>query len=207
MIRIFTTLAFISIALMVAALVMGLTMGDLNVRPAPSQETLQWATRHRLTGLAAALGVVFVECIVVTYFIGTSRWCKEVVETYHLNMAAVAESNRLKRKTFPWALAGMLAVVVVIALGGAADTTATLEGDSQGWAEWHLIGAFLGIGFVVWTYVIVWINIVRMHVVIEQTGDAVAGIRREKGLDANGPLGGLAAQNMQKTGRNSPGPR
>lgn len=183
MIRIFSTLAFLSIALLVAALVMGLSMGDLNVRPAPTPETLQWATRHRLTGLAAALGVVFVESIVVTYFIGTSRWCKEVVDTYHLSMSTIAESNRLKRKTFPWALLGMLTVVIIIALGGAADTTSTLQVDSWGWADWHLIGAFLGVAFVAWTYVMAWINIVAIYVVIEQTGAEVARIRRAKGLD------------------------
>jgi hypothetical protein len=187
MIRIFSTLAFLSLALLFAALVMGLSMGDLNAQPAPTLETLRWATWHRLTGLAAALGVVFVECIVITYFIGTSRWCKEVVETYRLNRSAIAESNRLKRKTFPWALLGMLAVVVVVALGGAADTTLTLQADSGGWAEWHLIGAFLAIGIVGWTYVMAWINIMAIYVVIEQTGAEVARIRREKGLDQPQP--------------------
>ena len=63
-------------------------MGDLYARPEPTRETLQWATMHRLTGLAAALAVVFVESVVVTYFIGTSRWCKEVVETYQFETAA-----------------------------------------------------------------------------------------------------------------------
>ena len=48
------------------------------------------ATIHRLTGMAAALGVVFVESVVVTYFIGTSRWCKEVSETYQLDSKRVA---------------------------------------------------------------------------------------------------------------------
>jgi amino acid transporter len=203
MIRIFSTLALLSIALMVAAMVMGLSMGDLNARPAPTPETLQWATRHRLTGLAAALGVVFVQSIIVTYFIGTSRWCKEVVETYRLNPATAAESNRLKRKTFPWALGGMLAVVVVIALGGAADTTATLEADSSRWADWHLVAAFVGIIFVVWTYVIEWINIVAMYVVIEQTGSEVGRIRRERGLDQGGQSGVVATAIGQKTGHYS----
>jgi hypothetical protein len=178
-------------------MVIGLSMGDLDAQSTP--ETLQRATWHRLTGLAAALGVVFVQSIVVTYFIGVSRWCREVVETYRLNVAAVAESNRLKRKTFPWALSGMLAVVVVIALGGAADTTATLHADSHGWAGWHLIAAFLGIVFVAWTYVIEWISIVAMYVVIEQTGAEVARIRRERGLDGNSPTADLSRSNEQKT--------
>jgi hypothetical protein len=183
MTRIFFTLASLSIILLMFALLLGLTMGDLNAKPAPSRETLQAGTWHRLTGLAAALGVVLVESIVVTYFIGTSRWCKEVVDTYQLDRAPVLASNRLKRSTFPWALSGMLAVVVVIALGGAADTSATLHPDAPTWAFWHLIGSFLGIVFVGWTYFLEWSNIAANQVIIEQLVSQVGAIRRARGLD------------------------
>lgn len=184
--RIFFTLALLSTILLVAALFVGLSMGDLNAKPEPTHETLQRATVHRLTGLAAALAVVFVECIVVTYFIGTSRWCKEVVETYRFDPSAVVASNRLKRKTFPWALAGMLAVVVIIALGGAADTGATLRTDTQDWAYWHLLGAFLGIVLVAWTYLIEWNNIVANQAIIGQLVAEVERVRAERGLDEVG---------------------
>src|SRR3954471_24168131 len=133
MTRIFLTLASLSVILLVAALVTGLSMGDLYQRPVPSRETLHWATLHRLTGVAAALAVVFVESVVVTYFIGTSRWCKEVVETYQLARPAVAASTQWKRRTFPWALAGMLGGVAVIALGGPADP-ASLQPNTKAWA-------------------------------------------------------------------------
>src|SRR4051812_22399042 len=133
MTRIFLTLASLSLILLGAAMVIGLSMGDLYERPQPSLETLHWATLHRLTGVAAALAIVFVESIVVTYFIGTSRWCKEVVETYQFDPSIIAMSNRLKRRTFPWALAGMLAVVGIIALGGAADP-ATMAQNTKPWA-------------------------------------------------------------------------
>jgi len=63
--------------------------------------------------------VVFVESVpVVTYFIGTSRWCKEVVETYQLDRAPVFEEHPLKRGSFPWRRWRMLCVVTVIALVG-----------------------------------------------------------------------------------------
>ncbi len=158
-------------------------MGDLYARPQPTQETLTWATRHRLTGVAAALVVVLVECIVVTYFIGTSRWCKEVVETYQLDPAFIQASNRLKRRTFPWVLAGMLVVGGVISLGGAADPGAIFGPNAQNWAYWHLIGALLGIAFVVWTYLISWNNIVANHVLIQQVLAEVARSRQERGFD------------------------
>ncbi len=182
MTRIFLTLASLSIILLVAAMVVGLSMGDLYQRPMPSRETLHWATLHRLTGVAAALMVVFVESVVVTYFIGTSRWCKEVVETYHLDRESVLASNQLKRRTFPWALAGMLGVVAVIALGGAADP-ASLQPNTKAWADWHLIGAFLGIGLVAWTYLVAWNNILANHAVITGLVAEVARIRKDRGVD------------------------
>lgn len=182
MIRIFATLAALSLLLLVTAMMIGLTMGDLYASPEPTSETLHWARVHRLTGVAAALAVVFVESVVVTYFIGTSRWCKEVVETYQLDPAPVVASNRLKRRTFPWALAGMLTVVVVISLGAAADP-ATLQPHTKNWADWHLWGAFLGIVFVGWTYLIEWNNIVANHAIIDEIVAKVGEVRREQGLE------------------------
>ena len=55
MTRILFTLASFSIILLVAALILGLSMDDLYAQPHPDQNTLHWATIHRLTGLAAAL--------------------------------------------------------------------------------------------------------------------------------------------------------
>jgi hypothetical protein len=161
----------------------GLFIGDLYEKPYPSDETLHWASLHRLSGVFAALAVVFVESIVVTYFIGTSRWCKEVVETYGLSRAPVEESARLKRKTFPWALGGMLAVVVVISLGGAADPSSRGT-NSQAWADWHLAGAIIGIAFIGYTYVAAWKNVVANQAIIERLVGEVQRIRLERGLDA-----------------------
>jgi len=115
--RIFLTLAWFALAMMAATLIVGLTIEDLHTDHSP--DMLRWATVHRLMGIATALAVVLVNSIVVTYFIGTSRWCKEVCETYALESDLISRSTMLKRRTFPWAVTGMLAVVGVIALGGA----------------------------------------------------------------------------------------
>jgi hypothetical protein len=176
------TLASFSIGLLVAALLVGLSIGDLYGEPHPDTSTLHWATVHRLAGIAAALAVVFVESVVATYFIGTSRWCKEVVETYKLDPAAVRSSTQLKRRTFPWALGGMLAVVAIISLGGAADP-ATGRPGTAAWAQWHLVGALTGIGFIAWTYVVAWNNVVANHAIIQQLVSEVARIRHDRGLD------------------------
>src|SRR5215831_2165281 len=119
MVRIFTTLALLSLLAMIAALCIGLYLGDIHGVNDP--DTLRWAMVHRLLGVAAALAVVLVDSIVVTYFIGTNRWCKEVVETYQLHPELIDRSVALKRRTFPWALVSMLVVVGVGTLGAAAD--------------------------------------------------------------------------------------
>jgi hypothetical protein len=180
MTRILATLSLLSLVLLLAALTMGLTIGDLYADP--SQDTLRLATVHRLTGIAAALGVVFVESVVVTYFVGTSRWCKEVSETYRLDMSRVARSNQLKRRAFAVALVGMLVVVGIIALGGAADP-ATGRQNTQAWANYHLAAALAGVAFIAWTYFAAWQYVWQNHTIIQEIVAEVARIRRERGLE------------------------
>jgi hypothetical protein len=182
MTRILITLASLSLILLVASLVIGLSIGDLYAWPQPSAETQSWAAVHRLLGLVAALVVVFVESIVVTYFIGTSRWCKEVVETYGLDPTPVRASNRLKRRMFPWSLAGMLAVIGIIALGGAADPM-TGQPNTRYWIDWHLLAALGGIGLIALSYTIAWLKIVENHAIIGGLVAEVQRIRQERQLD------------------------
>jgi hypothetical protein len=178
--RILLTLASLSLILLAAALVVGLSIGDLYHDP--TVVTLHSATVHRLTGTAAALGVVFVESVIATYFIGTGRWCKEVAETYGLDLAPVRTSNRLKRRAFAWSLLGMLTIVGVISLGAAADP-ATGRPNTQFWTNYHFAGAFGGLLLVAWTYVAAWNLICANQRVIEEIAAKVAGIRRDRGLD------------------------
>ena len=172
-----------SLGLFLAAAVLGLTIGDLYEIP-PSEATIRWRGIHMLTGTSAALAVVFVHSIAVTYFVGTSRWCKEVTETYQLDPQPLRQSALLKRKTFPWSVLGILTVVVVAALGPASDPGSGVK-ETAYWATFHLGGAFLGLAVIAWTYYRAWLNIVGNQGVIEQIVDAVAVIRRERGLDTD----------------------
>jgi hypothetical protein len=181
MTRMLPTLASLSLMLYAAAILIGLTIGDLYADP-PTDATLAWRGRHMITGLSAALAVVFVESIVVTYFVGTSRWCKEVTETYQLPPGDLAESTRLKRRTFPLAILGMMTVVVVGSLGAASDP-GTLQPDTARWANVHLIAAFAGFCIVGWTYYAAWLKIAANQGVIERIVAQVQQIRRERGLD------------------------
>ncbi len=183
MTRIFFTLSLFSLVLVIAALVLGLSLGGLH-RDVDA-ETLRWAAVHRLTGLAAALAVVFVNSIVVTYFIGTSRWCKEVVETYRLDRSLIVASTQLKRRAFPWALMNMLMIVVVIALGAAADPGTGRAGTEQ-WGVVHLYGALAGVAFLAFAYYQQWTHIRANHDVIQQVMAQVTSIREQRGLEKQG---------------------
>jgi len=184
MTRIFPTLASLSIMLFTAAIVLGLSIGDLYTVP-PAQETLDWRGRHMLVGLAAALAVVLVESIAVTYFIGTSRWCKEVTETYRLMPDHLADSQRLKRRAFPWCVVGMLTAVAVSALGAASDP-GTGRPNTASAAEIHLMAALAGVALIAWTYYQIWLKMAANQEVIERIVAEVARIRAERGLDRPG---------------------
>jgi len=180
MTRIFPTLAFFSLGLFLAALVLGLVIGDLYDNP--SEATLRWRGVHMLTGTASALAVVFVHSIAVTYFIGTSRWCREVTETYRLDREPMVRSTLLKRKTFPWSVMGMLAVVGVGALGAASDP-GTGRANTAEMTDYHLAAAFAGLAFIAWTYYRAWLNIAANQAVIQDIVDQVTQIRADRGLD------------------------
>ncbi len=179
--RIFFTLSLFSLLLLLAALGLGLGMGDLYADDL-QEATLRWATVHRLTGVAAALGVVFVASIVVTYFVGTSRWCKEVVETYRLDRSYIVRSAQLKRRTFPWSLGSMLLVVGMIAVGAAADP-GTGRPTARDWADIHLLASLLGVALILWSYVQQGRNIRANHQIIDEVMAEVARVRTERGLE------------------------
>lgn len=180
--RILITLGSLSLIVMGAALCLGLSVGSLY--EAPSEATLRMATVHRLTGVAAAIGVIFVESIIVTYFVGTSRWCREVVDTYRLESGPVVASQQLKQRAFPWALAGMLTVVVVSALGAAGDP-ATGRVGTQWWSTIHLGAALSGLAFIGWTYFMAWNRVVENQALINGLVAEVAQVRKERGLDGS----------------------
>ena len=184
MTRIFAVLAAFATVLMAATLVLGLSLGD--VANPEKIEVQRWATVHRLSGVAAALVVVLVNSIAVTYFVGTSRWCREVVETYSLSPELMRRSQLLKRRTFPWAVISMLVVVGVVALGGAADPAASLQLQpvaGMTWANWHLIGAMAGLAVIVLSFVLQRSNIEANHEVITDIVEQVKRIRDQRGLD------------------------
>ena len=121
----------------------------------------------------------------LTYFIGTSRWCREVVETYSLDPRLIERSTMIKRQNVPWALSGILLVLAMIALGGASDPGANISNS----ADWVVPHRLLAIGATCW---IGWaflqqVGLVGRHTeLIEEILGLVEEMREGKGSEPAG---------------------
>jgi hypothetical protein len=98
---------------------------------------------HFLLGVLSALVCVLVNGIAMTYFIGSSKWCSEVVDTYSLDLSYIRKSRTLKRRAYPWTISGVAVIVVIVACGAAADPATQIE-SSASWVTPHMIVAILG---------------------------------------------------------------
>ena len=178
--KIFTSVAIFAVALMVATAGLGLWLGDLHGQT--DQAILRWGTVHRLSGVLAALVVVLVNSMSVTYFIGTARWCREVVETYRLSDNFILRSKVIKRRSFPFALFGMLSVVGIVAFGGAADPAAGRRG-SEAWVTPHLLGGLALTGVIAACFQCQRVKISEQQSLIEDVLVEVRAMREARGLD------------------------
>lgn len=205
MARIFFSLAVFAVLLLAANIVVGLTMGDFNAAAQRYQRHLRetgqaadegrdeaaeafapirrQATIHMLLGLGAALVTILVNSITVTYFIGTSRWCREVSETYSLGPELAARSAQLKRQAFPWSLAGILVTLAIVALGAASDPSANSVLRAADWVPIHFFAATLGTLLIAWAFLRQMVKVGANYEVIEAILAKVRQIREEKGWD------------------------
>jgi hypothetical protein len=177
----FARAALFAVALLAATAGLGLWIGDLHDTTDPA--VLRWGTVHRLSGMFTALVVLLVNSIAVTYFIGTGRWCREVVETYRLDGALVERSKQLKRSACPFAVIGMLSMVGIVALGGAADPGGGLAERSREWATWHLVGGLSLAALIAWCFQAQLPAIRGQHGLIDDVMEAVRQERAARGLD------------------------
>lgn len=137
---------------------------------------------HKLFGIAAALVTMLVNSVAITYFVGTSRWCLEVSEAYHLDLARVELCRRLKRRTFTSALISMLTMVALAGLGAAADPGNSASGGLY-WVQLHLASALTGTLVVSGIF---WYQAGKVRAnyqLIQQIMADVRQIRDEHGLD------------------------
>jgi len=200
--RIFPSLAGTAIVLMMITLGVGLSLGelqpqldrlhDLNASGDESAEiqeeitalegTKRWANIHRLLGIGTGMMVMLVNCIAVTYFVGTTRWCREVIEAYQLDTTLWGKSASMKRRTFFWAVVGMLTVLVISSLGAMSDPMAAFPNAEQ-FITPHFLAALLGMGVIGWSFYAQWEHIAANHDIITQVLTDVQRIRKERGID------------------------
>jgi hypothetical protein len=149
---------------------------DEAFRPPRSRMTL-----HLLLGSAAALMAILVNSITITYFVGTSRWCREVCETYQLPADLVEQSAKLKRRTFPWALVGVLTVIGIVGLGAAADASGANHVRSAAFVMPHYLAAMAGIVVIAISFWVQQQRIAENYAIIEQILAHVKAIRESRG--------------------------
>ena len=141
-----------------------------------------WQTVHFLLGVLAALVTVLVNSVSVTYFIGTTRWCREVVEEYGLDPVSFEQSRALKRSTYPWALGGVFVMLGIIVLGAAADPGASGTSATH-WVTPHFMGALLGTAAIAWAFWVQIGTVGKNFEIIQEILSQVNTIRRQQNLD------------------------
>jgi len=73
---------------------------------------------HFYLGLYTSIGVLMIHCLVITYFLGTGRWIKEVTLAYDLPDERWARPSRdIKRAHTPRAISAMLLTIATAAAG------------------------------------------------------------------------------------------
>jgi len=172
--RIFPFLLLLAATFIAATMTIGFLVEDRGAGAS------YWYQVHFLSGVTTALVILLVNAIVLTYFIGTSRWCREVTEAYSLQPQCARESHRLKRRAFPFTLANMLIVVGLAALGAAADVLS--DPALLTWAELHLLGVLIGLAFMALASYMQWSHIRANQDVIKRILEQVGSIRQAKGL-------------------------
>lgn len=209
MYRIFVSLSLLPVVLVLSTMAVGWWIGDYNglcsqvaMMPSPESpedeerliqeaEALLGEPRRRFRihfqmGLASSLAVVLINSLSVTYLIGTSRWVKEVCEAYGLKEAFHEESTRLKRKTFPWSIAGVTAILAIVACGAAADPGTGRAGTAN-WVNPHMLVAILGTCCIGWAIFVQGTNLHRNAAIIEQVAEEVKKERQARGLPVETP--------------------
>ena len=118
MTRIFLSLALCSTVTLLAALWLGLGIGDASIRNGIVQSRV---AVHFLTGVAALMFAVLVHALVITYFMGTGRWLEETCSAYRLGETWHARSREIKWRLYPALIGSLLLLILTGAFGAAAD--------------------------------------------------------------------------------------
>jgi len=116
--RIFLTLSMIGTFLGIIVFMLGLNIGDAQVKDPVVQAMVG---RHMLVGVLALCFASLVHAITFTYFMGTGRWIEETSRVYQLSTDYLEESRRMKYRLLMFITASFLLLLTTGALGTASD--------------------------------------------------------------------------------------
>lgn len=180
--RIFLSLAIVSILLLGAAFVLGMSIDDPK-RPTESAQSL--VSTHFLTAVAALVFAALLHAIWLTYFVGTGRWLEEITAAYHLPDRWISESRSLKFRVLPALAACLLLLIVTGAIGASVDPASSVNFTGfagLSGAMVHFLSAATTIAchllLIAWEYQ----AIDRNGEMIEEVLHEVRSIREQRGL-------------------------
>jgi hypothetical protein len=176
--RIFLTLSILSNAALGVSFYLGWRIGDA---AALSPDARTAVTQHFLSGLGAAILVLLVHAVALTYFMGTGRWIEETCAAYRLGPEPRRENIRLKYRALPGMVGCVLLVMGTAACGAMADPAANVAVPSAAAIHFTLAAVTLCANVLV--------SCVE-HAAIDRNGKLVEAVladvrrmRQERGLD------------------------
>lgn len=183
MTRIFLTLSIAATGTLLVALWLGLSIGDA-AEPTPAAQ--HRVSVHFLTALGALVFAVLVHAIVLTYFMGTSRWLEETSNAYRLDAGWQQQSKDMKWKLYPAMVVALTMLIVTGAFGGAADPASAV--GFRGWGPFsaaHIHLAFAVLTVLVNAMINAWeySALRRNGRLVQDVLQQVRRIRVERGLD------------------------
>ncbi len=118
--------------------------------------------RHIWVGVLASLLTLLVNSVAITYFLGTARWCREVVETYDLDRQPARTSLQYKRQVFFLAFGSMVVILAIVILGALADPTRNPQDELSYVGRWRLAHFSLAVLGVAWIGLAYWWQVQRI---------------------------------------------
>ena len=185
--RIFLTLSIIANSALVLTLILGWRIVDPASLEPGARNAVTW---HLLTALAAALLVLLVHAVALTYFMGTGRWLEETCEAYKLGNEARTMNVRLKYRAIPGMIACITLVVLTGAFGAMSDPAANAH---KPWAASVHLG--LALTTLLTNIFVSWLEqraISQNGSLVDAVVTRVNDMRRERGLDVQATTSGAA---------------
>jgi hypothetical protein len=134
---------------------------------------------HFVIGLFSTVGVLFIHCLAITYFLGTGRWVKETCVAYSLPDERWPRQTRdIKRGNTPYAILAML-----ITIGTTAAGAARQHFDWPAWPHATLAAVTLAFNVVVWA--IEYRNMKTNHRILDEVYAETERMRAEAGLPSS----------------------